>query len=267
MKTRILLFIAAVGLLFPSCSSSDDDGGQDDATNYFPLTANSYWTYNNTSEGEQTRDSLYVNGTQQINGETATNLDARTPITGLMTNFLTQGVVQRSDNRLLINGEFSSAFIEGFPEISVPLNDFVLFDASETTIGTELSSVNGEIMQEVMDVPLLITYEFRSVSAGFLMATEPSETPPVLRSDLQLQLTVTAEIELAPGLTVSIPVLATQEVLLVQNSYASDIGLTQSDVTIMYQLEDLSGSGIELPFPSEGMIESTQEIDTFVVSD
>ena len=59
MKKSILLTFLSVSSLFISCSNDDDnENGADNFT--IPLTEGSYWTYDVNSEGNFTRDSLYI---------------------------------------------------------------------------------------------------------------------------------------------------------------------------------------------------------------
>jgi hypothetical protein len=54
-------------------------------------------------------------------------------------------------------------------------------------------------------------------------------------------------------------------VLIATNIYTDGIGLTNSEVLIEFTLEDLSGLGIELPFPESGSTGSSQTIDTYFI--
>lgn len=265
MNYLMPLFLFAI-LLFVSCSGDDDASGPNaEDHNYFPLTANSSWTYNNVGEQGPARDSIYVNGTENVNGHSYTNLDAQVPLSAFMTVGLTNNLVRTTTSQLLIQGELAGAPVEGFPEISIPLNDVVLYDSDAQT-DDELGLVADEITQTFQDIPLVINYRVLSAQGAFFetytVGTQVFDN--VLSATLTVNLSVTAEIDLG-GVTVPVPILAEQDVVAVTNYYAADVGLVYSETLVEYQLEDLSGTGIELPFPNESSATSTQSIDTYSI--
>lgn len=268
---KILIYISVFILVFIafSCSSDDNSDIEDqqiESIDYFPLFTNSNWTYNNVSEQGKTRDSLYVAGTEVLNSFTYTNLDAVKPANAYMTMLLSQNLVRTVEKQLILNGELNTSPIDGLPIIGIPLSDVVLFNA-ETAPNTLLSSIENEIKQEVNGIPLVVEYDIRSIQGGFLTnyAVDAQIFEDVISSQIVVTLKVTAEIEIFPGIIVQIPILAEQDVMIVTNYYAANIGLIFSEVLIEYELEDLSGTGIELPFPSQVSSATFQSIDTFEI--
>lgn len=248
-----------------SCSSSDDDNGSipiEETFNYFPLTSNTYWTYNNESDQGATRDSLYVAGIEETNGVINTVLGAEQPVTGFMTTLLSQSLVRTTTTKLILNGELGAPPVDGFPEITIPLDDVSLYDA-EASNGELLSTITGEIEQVVNEIPLIITYTVSSIQGETLGSFQGFEE--VLTSTIIINLAIVAEIEVLPGVVLPIPVLVAQDVMTISNYYANDIGLIFSENLIEYQLEDLGDIGIELPFPTEDSRTALQTIDTFEI--
>ncbi|MCH7785180.1 MAG: hypothetical protein IIB06_07165 [Bacteroidetes bacterium] len=268
---KILNYISVFILVFIafSCSSDDNVDNEDqqiESIDYFPLFTNSNWTYNNVSEQGKTRDSLYVAGTEVLNSFTYTNLDAAKPATAYMTMLLSQNLVRTVEKQLILNGELNTSPIDGLPIIGIPLNDVVLFNA-ETAPNTVLSSIENEIKQEVKGIPIVVKYGIHSIQGGFLTnyAVDGQIFEDVISSQIVVTLIVTAEIEIFPGIIIQIPILTEQDVMIVTNYYAANIGLIFSEVLIEYELEDLSGTGIELPFPSQASSATFQSIDTFEI--
>jgi hypothetical protein len=267
-KARYLLFLFII-VLSLSCSS-DDEGTNNDqpllASIYFPLNPNSYWTYTNVSDQGSTRDSLYVNGTQNQNGASYTNLDARIPVTAFMTNLLSQNLVRSNSTEFLLFGELSTPSVEGFPEISIPLENIVLFD-TELPFNTVLSSFNGEIEELIDEIPLVIEYTLKTEQKERLdsYSVNGRVFNDVIKSRITVSLAITAEFEVFPGVILPVPILSTQEVLIVSNFYAANAGLIDSVALTQYVLEDLSGTGIDLPFPTEASSTTTQSVDHFVI--
>lgn len=262
MKRSIAVLFFSV-LLF-ACSSDDNEETtqQQQQIMFFPLSANSYWTFDNDSEAGATRDSIYVEGTQLLNGRTFTNLDALSPVTGFMTQLVTDNLVHYSGTQFLVDGALSSPIIDGFPALSIDLDEFILLDTDVTTPGTILSSISGEITEVIMDIPLVFEYELKSVHSSLSGGTSNRS----IETKLVLTLSVAAEIEVA-GIILSIPVLASQDVMVATNTFAEDIGLETSTILIEYELEDLSGTGIEFPIPQQATSTANQVLDVYVIGD
>jgi hypothetical protein len=261
--TALLLFV----LLTIGCSSSDDSEIQEDQdTSSFPLTAGSYWTYNNTDEEGVSRDSLYIQSPGSVSGETYTELKAQEPVTGFMTNMFANGELRApADLKLYYRGVLNAP-IEGIPDIEIPINDLVLYDMLADP--GELGTVIGTIDTEINEVPLVIDYTITSnqlsVAIGDDFENGVSTYSP--QSELIINLAITAQIEVG-GITIPVPVMSAQDVLVATNSYTQRIGLTDSTVEINYELEDLSGFGITLPFPPTGSATSEQLLDAYVIAE
>jgi len=263
MKKITYLLLA---LIIVSCSSDDDNGTTtppEETYNYFPLTSGTYWTYDNESEQGATRDSLYVAGTEVVDGVTHTVLGAAEPVTGFMTTLLSQSLVRATETSLLLNGELGAPPVEGFPEITIPLIDFKLYD-SQTSVGTILSETSGEIEQTVQDIPLIIGFTIKTIQGETFENGYGGFSESVITSQLAVNLSIST---VFPGTTVEIPILQPQDVIIVDNYYADGIGLIDSDTLIQYQLVEGISDLIDLPFPESDSRNATQDIDTYLIED
>ena len=268
--TRYLSIFLSVILLI-SCSSDDNGNDNNDneplnASLYFPLFANSYWTYINTTDQGNTSDSLFVKGTQNQNSNTYTDLDAKIPATAFMTTLLSQNLVRTNISEFILFGELGAPSVEGFPEISIPLDDVVLFDV-EASANTTLSLFSGELEEVINEFPIVIDYTIRTEQKEKLENYTVNEQSynDVIKSMIFVNLAITAEIEILPGVILPVPILSSQDVMIATNYYAANTGLISSDVLTQYELEDLSGTGIVLPFPSEASSNALQWIDLYVI--
>ena len=259
MKKLTYLFVA---LFIISCSSSDDDSNISIPDNYFPLAEHSYWTYDNESNIGATRDSLYVAGIEETNGVNNTVFGAQQPVVGFMTTLFSQSLVRGTETQLIINGEIGAPPIEGFPDISIPLEDVLLYN-TEADNGTLLSEASGEIEQDLDGIPIIISYSVSTVQGEMFNSFEGYND--VISSKIIVNLSIVAEIEILPGVVLPIPILAAQDIMTVTNYYANTIGLISSENFIEYELQDLSEYGIEFPFPSEDSRTATQDIDTYEI--
>lgn len=260
---KILMLLLTVGLI--ACNSDDDSNDTATiTTNYFPTSTNSTWTYSNTDQNGDTEDTMFVNGTEQTNGNTYTNLDTEAAASSFMVGVLTNNLVRRDGGQLIINGELSAP-IEGFPEISIPLNDVVLYNANVAS-GETLSTLSDNFTETIMEIPLTFEYTTTSIQ-GAALATYTSGTETytdVIRSRIVLNLSVSTSIVIG-ATTLVVPILSAQDVLVVDNYYAADTGLVFSEATIDYQLEDISTTGIELPIPESDNQISTATLASFSI--
>ena len=265
MKKITLLLVL---VLILSCSTSDDNGGTPiiETSNYFPLTLSSYWTYNNNNNNEQgsTRDSLYTTYNEVLNGLNYTKLIASDPVSGFMTSMMSQSLLRTTESKLLLNGEFGTPPIAGFPDINIPLIDLIIYD-KEAENGTVLSEVTGEIEEIISEIPISIGYTISTIQGEILEEGYGDFTDnKVLISSIKVNLSISANIEIL-GTIIQIPILQAQDVVLSENYFASSVGLIYSDSLIEYQLEDLSSLGIDLPIPAKDSSTTTQNIDTYQI--
>ena len=59
-------------------------------------------------------------------------------------------------------------------------------------------------------------------------------------------------------------ILPSQDVIVVDNYWAKDIGLIRSNSDFNYELSDFSGLGVDLPLPQEADILTTQNLVAFI---
>ncbi len=266
MKNIFTLFLA-IGLV--ACNSDDEVNETSiNTTNYFPTSANSTWTYNNTDQNDETPDTIdemSVNGTEQNNGNTFTNLDTTAAMAnGFMVGVLTDNLVRRDGGQLIINGTLGAP-IEGFPAISVPLDNVVLYDANAEN-GATLSTLTGTITETLMDLPLTFSYTSTSSQVEALATyTNGNQTyTDVIRSRIVLNLAVSTAIEIG-NTSLNLPILSAQDVLIVDNYYAAETGLVFSQAVVDYELEDLGSLGVELPIPEQDTQISSATLATFSI--
>jgi hypothetical protein len=260
-----LLSLSLVTTSLISCGNDDNDDNLccSNTTDYFPLTANSTWAFTNDTENIVTEDNMYVSGTEQSNGVEYTNLETQNGITnGFMVGVLTQNLVRKEIGKLIVNGVLGGVPIEGFPSISIPLDNVVLYD-SNVAVGTELNSISDSFEETVMDFPFTISYTSTTIQ-GETLASYETYTDVIL-SRIVLNLEINTQIQLG-GTTLTLPILAPQDVLVVENYYAADIGLVFSRETLDYSLADLSGiPGLEIPFPEQNTTVTTTELTSFEI--
>ncbi len=266
MKNSLLsLTIVTLGLI--SCGEDDTPPNNNNTAEYFPLSLNSSWSYTNESEGQNSQDNMFVFGTQQENGVQYTNLDTQEAVPGgFMVGLLTQNLVRKDSGKLIVNGTFGGVPIEGFPDISIPLNNAVLFDPNALG-GTQLNIITGSFEETIMDFPINIEYSSITTQEQVLSSytTDTQTYSDVIQSKIVLNLEISTEVQVGDT-TLTLPILSSQDVLVVENYYAANIGLVFSKETIDYTLEDLSGiPGLEIPLPEQNTSVSTTTLTSFEI--
>ncbi|HET8886631.1 MAG TPA: hypothetical protein VFM70_09805 [Salinimicrobium sp.] len=259
--TSLLLML----LVISACSSEDDGPGDTSSdSNYFPLSMDNYWNYDNRSqevgmEEMQSEDSLYV-AEESNNSYT---LDAEQPVEGLTTSLFANGNMKKNGSQLLYTGSFDF-MIEGFESFSIPLQNVVVYDASANA-GSELYSVSNTLTETVNSIPFEIEYTVSTTDEGDLASFDVNGVTyeDVISSKFILTLRITTSIEVF-GDPIEIPILETQDISVGQNFYAADVGMIQSDVVFSYELEDLSQYPISLPVAQSATVNSSQELTTYV---
>ena len=266
MKYSLLsLTILTLGLI--SCGDDDTTPSSNNTAAYFPLSLNSSWSYTNESEDQISQNNMFVFGTQQENGVQYTNLDTQELNSGsFMVGLLTQNLVRNDTGKLIVNGTFGGVPIEGFPDISIPLNNAVLFDPNALN-GTQLNIISGSFEQTIMDFPIIIEYTSITTQEQVLPSytTDTQTYTDVIQSNIVLNLEISTEVQVG-GTTLSLPILSSQDVLVVENYYAANIGLVFSKEMVDYALEDLSGiPGLEIPLPEQNTSMSTATLTSFEI--
>lgn len=264
MKTKIagLLFLLTI---FSACSSDDDSTGEEQISdaNYFPLSVDNEWNYDNASqqEGEpamESTDMLYV--AAQSNNEY--ELETVDFADGFMTSLLANGTLSKENYQLIYDGSYLYQF-EGISPIEIPLNDVVFYDVAASA-GTELFISSDVITQTVQNIPLQIEYSVITTDEGDMDNWEVNgvEYEDVISSKFVLRLKISAT-QTIFGNTITVPILDTQDVLVGTNYYAAGVGMIQSDMVLSYELEDFSQFPVELPFESSATVNSTQDLTTY----
>jgi hypothetical protein len=87
----------------------------------------------------------------------------------------------------------------------------------------------------------------------------------VIHSQLLITASITTDITIV-GFTQEIPLLAPQEVIVIDNYWAKDIGLIKSDSQLDYSLEDFSALGVTLPVPQSASILTEQDLTAYTIN-
>ena len=284
---RLLQFLI-FSLLLGSCSNSDDSDNNASnplSGNYFPSTVGDLWTYNvegtnsNDSNLDFTETDFISVGTFVGNDYTLVANNNNSPASGTMNSILVNGTLTRDDSTLKFSGdlELPSEFSD-FSNTTISLQDVMIYDLNASNNST-LSQVTGSFTQDLdLDgniLPLTVTYTLttKKISNMNSLTVDGEVFSNVFKGELNISMNVVTSIDLLGlGNPVDYDVLATQDVLTIENYFAKDVGLIKSESFITYQLDQgllavLDNLQIDLGIPENLTVENTQEIVNYLIAE
>jgi len=251
--------------------NTDDFDGYESTTNYMAFALDNNWTYDVTTDdgtnpATNTVDEITVDETTTINTYEYYGMAASAGSTGTMSQLFDQNFFRVDNGVTYMQGEFTLPLSNfGGTDISIILDDAKLIDETKAN-GTILTSQSDVTAQTIGGFDLDITYTLKTVQRETLTShTVGLETySDIIKSDIVLSIKVTTEINI--GVPIVVTILDTQDILTINNFYADNIGLVDSDTVFTYTLEDLSGFGITLPFPDTATVTTAQEITAYTIN-
>lgn len=252
--------IAFMCIVLASCTS--DDEAPATSFSYLPLTVNNSWNYDVTTGNLTTMDMLTV---ASVNGSRYTLSSNPAPASGVMTNFLTSGELNQDGGKLVLNGSFSLANL-GFGNFSVDIVNGIINDQNAQN-GRETFTTSGTFSETVQGFTLAINYTAKNIQKADIASMTVNGTTynNVEHSQLIINANVVSPITVV-GITQNITLLRPQDVIVIDNYWARDIGLIKSDNQLDYELEDFSAFGINLPIPQAANILSVQTLTNSVIN-
>ncbi len=285
MKKYFTFLIIATCFLFITCSTNDDvadstndtnqtdntDSSTDDTTDttdtvtpnsYFSRTQGDQWNYESTtSMNETTQDTLVVVGDVVINNDTFTDLEVNMGNGGFMTGLFSTGGLREIDAVLEFTGSLVFP-IDDINEITIEIPLITLYDET-VAAGILLDQVEQTVTQDIDNIPVTITTAASTYSAGIdqNVTINGNTFNQVIKGNLLINTTITATI-----IGIPVTILEAQDIAVIENMYAQNVGLVASDFSFNYEFVDLSPFGITLPFPQTGNGSSQQLIVSYEVA-
>jgi hypothetical protein len=260
MIKKILFAICLISIV--SCDSSDDEGSvSNNDFKYLPLTVNNSWDYEITTGTDTSTETLSVDS---VSGQEYTCTSNPTAAVGFMTRILTSGNLKAESGKLIGNGTVDFG-IQGLDNFNVTITDGTLYDQNANA-RTVLYSTNGSTTQTVQGFDLDINYEAKTIQQASVsqMTVEGVTYTDVIHSQLIINATITTDITIV--VTQQVPLLNSQDIIVIDNYWSKDIGLIKSNNQIDYTLEDFSSFGIALPVPQSASILTEQNLTSFTVN-
>ncbi len=269
MKNTLYSLIIFATMLFivASCDDAGIDRTPNEVTHdYMPFAVANYWVYDvNSSIDGMSQDSLYISGISNTNGYDYFDFDTSVTSTSLAPQLYAQNLHRKLDGNHYTYGSINlgSLFNDVF-NFEILLDDIILVSES-APIGTVLATQSNSVSQTLGGIPLTINYTLENTlnNIASTLTVNSEIFTDIIETEITLNVTITANVTVA-GITLPITVLSPQNVLVMTNSYADQVGLIHSNTEISYELEAIPG--ITYPFPSSASENSVQEIIRYNVN-
>jgi hypothetical protein len=262
MIKKLAFAICLISII--SCDPSDDDGNNvtNNDFSYFPLNTNNSWDYDIKIGADSSIESLTISS---VSGNEYTLTANPEPPTGIMTGILSSGTLRATSGKLIGNGTVDFGF-QGLDNLTLEITDGIMYDQNASP-DTELYTTSATTTQSLLTYDLDINYEVTSVQQANIaqMSVNGTAYTDVIHSQLLITASITTDITIV-GLTQEIPLLAPQDVIVIDNYWAKDIGLIKSDSQLDYSLEDFSALGVTLPVPQSASILTEQDLTAYTIN-
>jgi len=277
MKLTQSILLLFLSLFLFNCSDDSDDSEINNQIQFpgefLPLSIDNQWYYdventnNNTNETTNSQDVLKVESENASGFSLSVNDNG--VANGTMSGILTTGYLSLTETTLVSNGTIGLP-IDGF-DFNIVLENAILYN-TESPNGQILYMQSGTFAQDFQGYPITINYSLFSTQLENLenMEVLGVNYDTVTSANISLELSVSTEVSVF-GLTQTISLLDTQNVLSVDAFYAKDIGLITSNANIGYSLNEntvtiLQQLGVDLSMlPTNTSILNTQELTSYTL--
>lgn len=248
-----ILFITLVTFLI-SCSNDDSNSiiptSNNEIVNFgIPLTQGKYWTYDVNNEGSMSRDSLYIDAIETINGKQQSLFKTlNNSATGFYSNSLRNNHVREEGNYLYLTGQLNTSQ-NGLPvDLNINITDFIILKKNGTN-NELLDTETGTFQQTFNNIPLDITYNLKSYFVDNInsFTTLSNDTYSNLKKvKIVLNLKVTST-QVFGGFPITITYLPAQDVIISNQYIAKDLGVVFSETTSTYTIDSNIANSLGVP--------------------
>ena len=283
---RILFLSLLVTLMFGSCSSDDSDDNSNEPLVgiYFPTDQTNIWNYDVDNTSSTDPDLNFTDAPDFVsiatsNGSTFTvDVNNGGNSNGIMNEILSNGTLTLGSSTLAYNGELD--FLEdlqGLSDETISLQNILLYDlnASNNTVMSEISDTIEESVDlngTIVPVTINYTIESKKISLTNSMNVGGETFRNVIKSTLRLNLDIYASIDILGGNSpIDYDVIDNQDVYVIDNYFAENIGLIKSEALVSYSLAQQFVDLLAL-IPNNGLdisesynVINEQEIDSYLV--
>ena len=281
MNSKILFLIVTVFAFSCSNESVDSSLAENNASDFFPNNANSYWKYVVDSNSEElpdmnfaALDSVYVAESSDNSISLAANNDPSA--NGRMNMILTSGTLYKTDNTLVLDGNIDlteNLADLGFAD-SFTLTGLTLYDleaSNESIMFTETGTSSNSIPIQDTEVPVDVNFEIQTKKLNFYDSKTINQINynNVFEGELTLSLEINATISLL-GFPQTVTFLDPQDILSIRYYFAESIGMVNAQASQGFALSDelttlLTLANIPLGIPSSINISSSEVLSDYAL--
>ena len=281
MNSKIFFLIVTVFAFSCSNESVDSSLAENNASDFFPNNANSYWKYVVDSNSEDlpdmnfaALDSVYVAESSDNSISLAANNDASA--NGRMNMILTSGTLYKTDNTLALDGNIDLTenladlgFADSFTLTGLTLYDLEASNAS--IMFTETGTSSNSIPIQDTEVPVDVNFEIQTKKLNFYDSKTINQINynNVFEGELTLSLEINATISLL-GFPQTVTFLDPQDILSIRYYFAESIGMVNAQASQGFALSDelttlLTLANIPLEIPSSINISSSEVLSDYAL--
>lgn len=261
---RKTLFLTLLASCFICISCSDDDSDMQNPQNdknYFPLVVENSWDYQNTVSAPdqndfESQETLSVSSSNQVGTNTTFEFETTNPVNSAPTTLaLSNGLLYKEGNSLIYTGSFGLGLPE-FPGLTFDVQDGEIYNKSANE-GSELFTFSDNVEESINGFPINIDYTVSSVMGNSFtdLQVNGQNYNDVISSKLVINMNISSNIG------IEVDVLESQDVVIVTNYFAKDIGLVKSETDTNFDF---------ISFPSLPLEDVTfftlQELQSYDVS-
>lgn len=281
MNSKIFFLIVTVFAFSCSNESVDSSLAENNASDFFPNNANSYWKYVVDSNSEElpdmnfaALDSVYVAESSDNSISLAANNDPSA--NGRMNMILTSGTLYKTDNTLVLDGNIDlteNLADLGFAD-SFTLTGLTLYDleaSNESIMFTETGTSSNSIPIQDTEVPVDVNFEIQTKKLNFYDSKTINQINynNVFEGELTLSLEINATISLL-GFPQTVTFLDPQDILSIRYYFAESIGMVNAQASQGFALSDelttlLTLANIPLGIPSSINISSSEVLSDYAL--
>jgi len=229
---RYALFYILLFSCFILTSCSEDDSNSPNTQNdknYFPLVINNSWDYKNTISAPnqndfESQETLSVSSSNQGGANTTFEFETTNPVNAAPTTLaLSNGVLYKEGNTLVYTGSFGLG-LPDFPGLTFDVQDGEIYDKNANE-GDVLFTFSDTVEESIEGFPINIDYTVTSIMGNNFMDIQVSDQSynDVISSKLVINMNISSNIG------IEVDVLESQDVVILTNYFAKDIGLIKSE--------------------------------------
>ena len=281
MNSKIFFLIVTVFAFSCSNESVDSSVAENNASDFFPNNANSYWKYVVDSNSEDlpdmnfaALDSVYVAESSDNSISLAANNDASA--NGRMNMILTSGNLYKTDNTLALDGSIDLTenladlgFADNFTLTGLTLYD--LEASNESIMFIETGTSSNSIPIQDTEIPVDVNFEIQTKKLNFYDSKTINQINynNVFEGELTLSLEINATISLL-GFPQTVTFLDPQDILSIRYYFAESIGMVNAQASQGFALSNelttlLTLANIPLEIPSSINILSSEVLSDYAL--